>query len=331
MLSFPIQLALVVGALAQDPVELRWRFQPGEVRRYRSESEQTTDIEGPNAMQTAIRTVSVLRQEVRAVSPAGIASIDATYEALRIEIKTMMGALLFDSTLQGEDAKQNSKELESLSGLVGAPFHFELDAQGRLVAQKGLAELTEKAFAGTPQDPMSQGVLRGLRASFGPDTLARSYELNRLPEEAVAAGATWKRSFSQSVPMLGKLTYTVDSKLGALEDRGGHRCASVPFEMHFALERESGADSTASGPMQLETQLGDCTGNGTLVFDVTAGRLLEIKSTGQMEMTMSMQRPDASTKEPGMQMQIAVDTTTSVVLLGAKDPPFPIAATAPVK
>ena len=108
-MSLTLQSALLLATLSlsaapvREDVELRWRGKVGDVQRHRSESKQ--EFKTPMGPMTTTYAM-VVRQEVKAVSPAGVGSLELRFEAFKISSAGMM-PMDFDSTRSEEAAQQN--------------------------------------------------------------------------------------------------------------------------------------------------------------------------------------------------------------------------------
>lgn len=314
-------LLLAAAANAPEGVELRWRFKAGDVLRYRMVMKQEMQMSGPAEFETTTDMAFAMREEVKEVSPAGVAKIDVKYEALRAEMAMPMGDLSYDSTRKGEDAKKNSEELSALAGLLDMQFHMEMDPTGRVLSVSGLKEAVEKAFADQGDDPMSKQMLSGLRKAFDEDRVREMFEFNVFPEKKLAAGDTWNRAFEIPAPMIGKMKYALDFKFDGTEDRAGAPIAKLSYVAKLTIEKGAADEAPVSDQFDMDIAMDSSDGKGTVLFDMRAGRVLENNLTMKMDLTMTL-RPtgDGNGQSMEMAMEMAMDMT--VRLLGADEPPF---------
>ncbi len=128
-------LLMATAALAQAPA---WRFhwQPGQVLTYRVEqSTSAAEVIGGKKTETASKLASTKRWQVLAVDPTGVATLQLSLTALRIETTTPSGeVLLFDSA----DPKGSNPQMrEQLSKYVGSPLAvLRVDGLGKVVEVK---------------------------------------------------------------------------------------------------------------------------------------------------------------------------------------------------
>lgn len=170
LLAIAVGMVLAPLASAQAPA---WRFhwQPGQVLTYKVEQVTTaSDTIGDTKAETTTKVNNVKRWQVLAVDAAGVATVQLSLAALRIETTTPNGeVLLFDSA---DSAKSNPQMREQLARFVGqALVVLRIDARGTVVEVK--------------------------ESKYGP---ASRYESEPpfvmiLPEMAVAAGQSWERAY----------------------------------------------------------------------------------------------------------------------------------------
>lgn len=304
-MSTSLRIAVLVPLLtlsagrARDGVELRWHGKVGDVQRHRVMITQKFQLPGmPDGIKTDY--AMVLRQEVKAVSPEGVGSIELRYEAFKILSAGMM-ALDFDSTRQGDDAKKNSADTAAqFAAMKDATVHLEIEPSGHLRSIQGVKEAQEKAFPAAASARMPSP----LRQTFGEEALRRMVEVNAFPDGKVAVGDTWPSSQAIKNDMVGTLKFSNQNKLAGTEKHGDRDCAKIEIEGSVTLE--------AGAPMQIT--LDDSDVHGTELVALDSGCLVELTTKSVLDMSASM---------GGNEQQMTVTTEQHIVALAKDEAPFP--------
>jgi hypothetical protein len=132
---------------AQNPpaqtVPARFRWQPGLVLTYRVEQTTTeTEVVGGTKVESSLKLNHIKRWQVTAVDAAGVATIQQSLTALRVERTTGTGTTaVFDSA---NPEKSDPPMREQLSKYVGAPLAvLRVDSFGKVI------EVTKSAHVAT--------------------------------------------------------------------------------------------------------------------------------------------------------------------------------------
>jgi hypothetical protein len=161
-------LVLTATASAQDA---RFRWQPGQVLTYRvAQVTSAADVSEGNKTETTTKLNETKRWQVLAVDPAGVATLQLSLTALRLETTTPKGeTILFDSaSLEKSDAQLR----EQMARYVGVPLAvLRVDGFGRVIEVKD--------------------------CKFGPSSRFESEPpfVVTLPAGAVAPGSSWQRTY----------------------------------------------------------------------------------------------------------------------------------------
>ena len=229
-------LVVAATALAQAPA---WRFhwQPGLVLSYRVE--QTTaaaEVIDGKKTETASKLASTKRWQVLAVDPAGVATLQLSLTALRIETTTPSGeVLLFDSA----NAQGNNPQMrEQLSKYVGPPLAvLRVDGLGRVIEVK--------------------------ESKFGPASRFES-ELPFVVTLPDSPRQTWERTYKVTLePPQG-----TGEKFDAVQTYAAHAAAgkALTIGLNTVLKGAPEAPADQIPLFQMQPQ-------GEIIFDVANGRL----------------------------------------------------------
>ncbi|MSR62178.1 MAG: hypothetical protein EXS08_07015 [Planctomycetes bacterium] len=305
-MSLTLQSALLLATLSlsaapvREDVELRWRGKVGDVQRHRSESKQ--EFKTPMGPMTTTYAM-VVRQEVKAVSPAGVGSLELRFEAFKISSAGML-PMDFDSTRSGEAAQQNPPDISGqFATLSAATVKLEIEPSGRVAKIEGLNEARDRAFGlARPAMAGMGGPVRGL---FSDEALKRLVEVNAFPPAKVAVGASWPRTQELKAEMLGTLKFTSENKLVGLEQRGAQACARIELSGEITL------DSSGGGGMSFTLDDSDYLGSALVALD--SGYLLELSTKSVLDLALAM-------GENAQEM--TVQTEQKIVALTAHAPAF---------
>jgi hypothetical protein len=235
-----IVLVMATAATAQTPARLRW--QPNQVLVYRAEqATQALEVVGETKIDSRTRLNLTKRWQVIGVDAAGVATLQLSVLALRMETTTPSGdVLVFDSDKAHID-KSTPELREQLAKFVGPPLALlRVDALGRVL------EVKESKF-GPPSRFENElpfvGVLPGVVPQVG-QAWERPYKITLEPPQ----GAGEKYDAVQK--------YVWKSVAAA--------SATVAVKTELKQPPETPADQAPLLQMQPE---------GEIVFDLQAGRL----------------------------------------------------------
>ena len=170
VLSVVVGLALAVVAEAQSP-NVRFRWQRGQVLAYRVEhSTKASEIAGGKTTETSSKLANIKRWQVIDVDGDGVATVQLSLAALRVQTTTPAGeTLMFDSAKPEESNQRMREQLGKYVGSVLAVLR--VDGRGKVLEVKS--------------------------CSFGPASRFES-ELPfviELPEAGPTPGQEWQRNY----------------------------------------------------------------------------------------------------------------------------------------
>jgi len=301
------------GSIPPEGLELAWRGQVGDVLRQRMHLSQVTE----NSMlpvRFETRSEMVLRQEVLAVSPEGVGTIELRYEAMRLESQGLTRAR-YDSTLTGAQAADNDARLTSLFGpMLQARLTIDVEPSGRVRRIVGLEQALHAVIARTVDAESAQL----LQQAFSEDSVRRMVELNVFPPR-LQRGARWERTLSVDLPGLGTMETLFESRLVGTRERQGESCARI--RIGGAIRLLDGAPVPPPGTPRAErVHLDEGQVAGEMDYALSSGFLLESALATHMVLTMQL----ADDRPPGMPEEIRVETTTeqALVRIGLDEPFF---------
>jgi hypothetical protein len=246
-----VGLVLAITAAAQsNPVRFRW--QAGQVLTYRVE--QTTAVAeqvGEEKTSSKSRMTLLKRWQVQGIDGAGVATLQLSLAALRLETTTPGGeTLLFDSTNLDRSSPQLREQMERF---VGVPLAvLRVDGRGQVV------EVKESKFG-----PASR------YQNELPFTLL-------LPEKGPAAGEAWERAYQMTLdPPQG-----AGEKYDALQKYVCTKTAGNALTVSLSTTLKAVPESVADQLPLLQYQP-----QGEIVFDIERGLLLSARTSVDRELT----------------------------------------------
>jgi hypothetical protein len=230
---------LTSAAQAQAPVRLKWTT--GQVLTYRVEqSTHALEVIGENRSETKTRLNVTKRWQVADVDAKGVATLQLSLAALRIETTTPSGeALVFDSA---NPDKSTPQLRDQLSRYIGPALALvRVDSLGKVVEVK--------------------------ESKFGP---ASRYESEPpfvavLPSDALTTGKEWQRAYQVTLePPQG-----AGEKFAGLQQYVCKELADETATIEVRTEIKDLPEAVADQMPLLQSMP-----VGTILFDVKNGRLL---------------------------------------------------------
>ncbi|HWL09823.1 MAG TPA: DUF6263 family protein [Planctomicrobium sp.] len=165
-------------ATADDGIQLRYRFEEGQIVRYRVVLNDDYRIHvGETTEEPYSHQSSTKSYRVKSVNPDGSAVLELKIEEIQLEILQNGEKLSFDS--RSAKDKDRPPVFLALEGLIGEPhLQLTISPRGEISDYKPLVAKDQ-----VPNDPAS--------AAF--DVLVA------LPEKAVTVGESWKEDFTANI------------------------------------------------------------------------------------------------------------------------------------
>ena len=236
----PVLIVLAVAATAPAQTPPRHRWQTGQVLVYKTtHATQATDVVDDTKVETKSLVNVTKRWQVVGVDPQGVATLQLSLSALRIEQTTPKGdVLLFDSANPDKSDPDMRKQLSQFVGPTLAVVR--LDATGKLVEVK--------------------------ESKFGP---ASRFE-NELPFVVVLppalpqANQTWERTYKITLdPPLG-----AGEKFNAVQHYAYKAVTADVLTIGLTTELKTQPEAVADRIPLLQVQP-----EGEIVFDMRAGHM----------------------------------------------------------
>lgn len=263
-----------------EKVALRYTWEAGSPRVYRmtQKTESSSVMPGGMGEQKMSQTqVMRLRMVPKEIDDAGIATIEATVDAVRFSLEGPM-SVEYDS--EDPAAKAEHPAARLMAALVGSAFTFTLTPAGDAADLTGMDEVLDRvaAEAGAPQ--MAENLKRQL--GNGAMEGMMDQQLRLLPEGPVAVGDAWKTSFEVPLP-IGRVRSESTLTLAAVEEVDGRKVARMPVETSITLD-EAGPEGLPPG---MSMKMEGAAGQGFVLFDVEGGFLRTLETTTTLPMSVT--------------------------------------------
>lgn len=317
--------ALEAPAKTED-VKLAWKFKEGDVLRYRIAQDMHQAISGPADIEIDSSVAQVIRETVKSVSADGVASLDCTWEAVKVHMNLPMGGDVDYDSSRGDTAGNIPAPLKGFASLPGSKFELEMKSNGDVTAVRGVSETMKKLLENG--DAATKSTRDMMQRAFTDEAMKRYLGTTVLPEKPVAVGGTWVRDAVFEMPPLGKLKAHFDFNLLGMEDARQTHCAKLGTK--FELKLEGKPDLSAmpgAANFDIDMSMDGAQGEGTIFFSPEKGRMIESSLVTDMDMSMTMKPKGEDKSEEGkMEMGIKISMKTNLALLGADEAPFETAA-----
>lgn len=272
-------------------VQLKFNLKPGDKYLFSSTVKQEIVQEAMGQQITTTQDIATEYIYSIKARENGVTEIDVTMSAIKMDTDVGgMQRITFDSN----DPEAGTSELKVMANMTGKTFQLYVNEDGSVRKVEGFAEI----FNGM-EDPQSAL----LKQSFGDSSLIQSMNqiTNIYPNETVAMGDTWVKTFSGSIANLLQSEATSHFTLSKLE--GNTAVLAVDAQLTFSKFTGEGGNPMLQGAAfnMKGTQ------QGTIEVDVESG--LPIRSEINQNITGSMDMQG---------MSIPMSITSNITSTGKK-------------
>ncbi|HEY2839608.1 MAG TPA: DUF6263 family protein [Pirellulales bacterium] len=259
---------------------LSWKFKSGDKLAYELEMEMQM-AEGDRTIKIVHRIWMTLA--VGDVGDDGVATITQTVDRMAAEITPPAdaepaGTRKFDSkeglkTDADKDDPMMSMMPAVAEAMLGKPISMKVSPQGAVSDVKIPPEMIT-ALKKSPAAPMSE--------LFTPEGVKQtaSRVITPLPSGKIAAGKTWDVTIEMAAPNVGKQITKTEYKFAGTEEREGKKVAKIGVETTVKFPSAPGA--------QLKIDVKEQQSEGTIYFDIAAGRVLSSTLTDKMALSLDL-------------------------------------------
>lgn len=280
-------------ATAQDKLDLRLRFNKGDVHEMTVNLDQTIEQTIQGSKQQTTQTVRVdYTFTVDNVDDQGTASVAVHYNSVALHSKSRAGEVNFDSAQPGSYIPSVAA---SLAALVGQGYSMKITSSGSIVQVSGLDALLQVLLAklSIPEGPVRTAAELSLKERLDEQsvkaTLASVFA--PFPGDTVALGQSWYRKFQVNLgfPLTVETTYTLKSRdngMATIELTGRASTASgnaidlgqqakMSYDLQGELHGQIEIQESTGWPW-LATTTQTLTGNATVQSPIEPAQVLPI-------------------------------------------------------
>lgn len=272
-------LALVAVGAAEAATDLKWKFKEGDKLNYALQQKADILIDA-NGVEFDIKVSQVmdLTWDVKSVGSDGTVDLTQTVDRVQLKMSTpFTGEFAYDS--KDPDNAPQGEIWERMGGpikaLVGGQFQIKLKPNGKVEEIKlpeKLVELLGQQGGGGAQSMMMGGGL------FTESAIKQIIEQSilTLPEEGVANGATWNKKIENKLGPIGTQKFDTTLTYEGAESRDGLELAKIATKTEMTFEPNADSD------VDVEMEVTEQEGAGSILFDTKAGRVIESKNVQKM-------------------------------------------------
>ena len=260
----------VVSLTSVGPVDLRYRWTPGEALRYQVSQRTTANTVAPEEVPvTSLQaSTATMRFDVERVREDGAVTLRSTLETLKVEMTESTEGntrrlLSFESGRPASD--DQGRGARAIASLLGKSYTVLLAADGEVLSVSGMDKLLEEATA-------DMLVLRpALNQIFGDQAMRAQLQqwLGLLGPSALELGESWTKRTEHGLPGVGRVRICTTLKLITVSDN----VARVRLIMTLEKVPVEGVQA------KTRVLLANATGHGEMLVDLGGGRIRQLNLT----------------------------------------------------
>jgi hypothetical protein len=304
-----VSVALVCSSTAQAQVKLQYKFPEGQKLTYKTTEKQSQVLKlAGQAFQTEDKKTYVMSWTFGKQREDSAQPIEARIEAFAVE-SSLPGGITISYDSNGPSSKIANPQLAYLQDVYKLISHLDytvvLDAQNKVKAVEGTEKIVEKA------DKLDEMAKRAIRHAVNPQHLKDEFEENHsnLTDGLARPGESWDRTDKlalgngQAFTFRKRYEYAGTEKRGdATLDKINVKTSEVKYEM----------DPDSPSPLKvLKSELKIESGDGFILFDREAGRVVVSKGKTQVKGPMTFQSESGGQEIPG-ELDWTLETDTEL-------------------
>jgi len=288
---------LTLAAPAAAQVELRYKWNKGDVLDYRVTLHTTSEVTGVPGREDTKTEQTITQQialTVDGVAPSGVASVHETANAIRSEVRTPAGTIVVDTAAPAETSKDPVAGAMSklLASVIGQPINIVVAPDGTVRSLEGGARLLERIVTAAGADREAALASQALTSLYSDEALRSMLEQSfpKLPSQPLKAGDTWTGQLGLGNQTVGRIAAALTFTLKGVDGSADAQRANVAVAMTLT----QAVKPPAGGPTRMTMTLGESRGQGDLIFDVSHGRIVRNTMRTEMPSTVSMLGPEGT-------------------------------------
>src|SRR5579859_1634820 len=186
-----------IAAPSAAQVELRYKWNKGDVLDYRVTLHTTSEVSGVPGRADAKTEQTITQQitlTVDGVAPNGVASVHETVTAIRSELTTPAGTIRVDTAKPAQNSTDPIAESMSklLAAVIGQPINIVFAPDGAVRSLEGGARLLERVAEAAGADRDAAMASQALTSIYSDEALRSMLEQSfpKLPAQPLKIGET---------------------------------------------------------------------------------------------------------------------------------------------
>jgi hypothetical protein len=306
ILSVPVLALLVAGTRAQNPVELKWKFEKGKpfYQEMTTDTTQKMTVMGQNITQVQKVTFFLSWTPVDK-DKDGNWTVKQKIDGLKMEIEIGGNKIPFDST---KDTGGTNPLSDFFKALVGSEFTLTIDKDMKITKIEGRDEFLKKLVKeNQAMEPLLRTILsdEALKQMSDPAFAA-------IPDKPVKKGDTWEKKTTLNMGPIGSFDTVYKYTYDGQDDKKLHKI-KVDSTLKYV---PPGPNAGGALPFKiLKADLNSKESKGEILFDSEKGRVANSNMTMKLAGTLTIEIG-------GMSSDVTLDQTQTTTVKTSDENPI---------